>query len=127
MAQTVQNLPAAWDTWVRSLGWEDPLEKGTATHSSFLACRIPWIEEPGRQQSMQRVGHFHFHSLSRSNHIKISTIIIMIEKDKSLFSKNINKNANLSTGIVTWGSPLEIVFTALRRGRGEVYAPVESR
>ena len=51
----------------------------------------------------------------------------MIEKDKSLFSKNINKNANLSTGIVTWGSPLEIFFTALRRGRGEVYAPVESR
>ena len=51
----------------------------------------------------------------------------MIEKDKSVFSKKVSKNANLSTGIVTWGSPLEIVFTALRCGRGEVYALVESR
>ena len=45
--------------WVQSLGWEDPLEEGTATHSSILAWRIPWIEEAGRLQSMesQRVGH----------------------------------------------------------------------
>ena len=42
MAQLVNNLPAMWDTWVRSLDWEDPLEKGTATHSSILAYRIPW-------------------------------------------------------------------------------------
>ena len=42
MAQLVKNLPAMWETWVPSLGWEDPLEKGTATHSSFLAWRIPW-------------------------------------------------------------------------------------
>ena len=41
-AQLVKNLPATWETWVRSLGWEDPLEKGKATHSSILACRIPW-------------------------------------------------------------------------------------
>ena len=45
---TVKNLPAMQETWVRFLGWEDPLEKGTATHSSILAWRIPWIEEPGR-------------------------------------------------------------------------------
>ena len=44
--------PAMQETWVRSLGWEDPLEKGTATHSSILAWRIPWTEEPGRQPSM---------------------------------------------------------------------------
>ena len=43
----VKNLPAAWETLVRSLGWEDPLEKGMATHSSILAWRIPWTEEPG--------------------------------------------------------------------------------
>ena len=88
MAQTVQNLPAVWDTWVQSL-WEDPLEKGTATHFSFLTCTIPWIEEPGRLQSMvlQRVRHFNFHSLSHSNHIKI-LIIIMIEKDKSVFKES---------------------------------------
>ena len=43
----VKNLPAMWETWVRSLGEEDPLEKGMATHSSILAWRIPWTEEPG--------------------------------------------------------------------------------
>ena len=42
MAQLVRNLPAMWETWVRSLGWEDPLEKGKVTHSSVLAWRIPW-------------------------------------------------------------------------------------
>jgi len=55
----VKNLPAIWETRVRSLGQEDPLEKGTATHSSILAWRIPMTEEPGGLQSMglQRVGH----------------------------------------------------------------------
>ena len=59
MAQKVKNLPAMWETWVRSLGWEDPLEKEIAIHTSILAWRIPWTEEPGRLQSMgsQRVGH----------------------------------------------------------------------
>ena len=47
MAQVVKNLPAMRETRVRSLGLEDPLEKGTATHSSILAWRIPWTEEPG--------------------------------------------------------------------------------
>ena len=42
----VKNLPAVWETWVQSLGWEDPLEEGTAAHSSILAWRIPWTEEP---------------------------------------------------------------------------------
>ena len=43
----VKKLPAVWETWVRSLGWEDPLEKETATDSSILAGKIPWTEEPG--------------------------------------------------------------------------------
>ena len=57
--QTVKDLPAMQETWVWSLGWEDPLQKGMATHSNILDWRIPWIEEPGRLQSMglQRVGH----------------------------------------------------------------------
>ena len=46
MAQLVKNLPAMGETWVRSLGWEDPLEKGKATHSSILAWRIPWTYSP---------------------------------------------------------------------------------
>ena len=47
VAQMVKNLPAMWDTQVQSLGWEDPLEKGMAAHSSILAWRIPWIGKPG--------------------------------------------------------------------------------
>ena len=47
VAQTVKNLPAVQEAWVLSLGWEDPLEKGMATHSSILAWRIPRTEEPG--------------------------------------------------------------------------------
>ena len=59
MAQSAKNLPAMQETWVRSLGQEDALEEGMATHSSILAWRIPWTEEPGGLQSMgsQRVGH----------------------------------------------------------------------
>ena len=59
VAQTVKNLLAMWATWLRSLGWEDPLEKGKATHSSILAWRIPWTEGPGGLQSTgsQRVRH----------------------------------------------------------------------
>ena len=48
VAQMIKNPPAMRETWVQSLGWEDPLEKGAATHSSILAWRIPWTEEPGR-------------------------------------------------------------------------------
>jgi len=59
ITQMVNNLPAVQETWVWSLGQEDPLEKGMANHSSILAWRIPWTEEPGRLQSMgsQRVGY----------------------------------------------------------------------
>ena len=51
MAQTVKNLPAMQETWVPTLGWEDSLEKGMTTHSSILAWRIPWTDEPGRLHS----------------------------------------------------------------------------
>ena len=59
VAQRLNCLPPMWETWVRSLGREDPLEKEMVTHSSILAWRIPWTEKPGRLQSMglQRVGH----------------------------------------------------------------------
>ena len=59
MAQTVKNPPAMQETQVQSLGWEDPLEKGMAIHTSILIWRIPWTEEPGGLQSIgsQRVGH----------------------------------------------------------------------
>ena len=59
MAQTVKLLPALQETWVQSLGWEDDLEKEMTTHSSILAWKTPWTEEPGRLQPMgsQRVGY----------------------------------------------------------------------
>ena len=59
LAQMVKNLPAIQETWIHSLGLEDPLEKGMATHFSILVWRIPWTEETGRLQSMgsQRVRH----------------------------------------------------------------------
>ena len=59
MTQNVKNLPAKQETWVHSLGREDPLEEDMATHTSTLAWEIPWTEEPGELQSMglQRVGH----------------------------------------------------------------------
>ena len=59
VAQMVKNLPAVWETQVQSLGQEDPLEKGMATHSSILGWEIPWTEEPGGLQPMgsQRVRH----------------------------------------------------------------------
>ena len=59
VAQMVKNPPARWETWVQSLGWEDPLEEGMATYLIILAWKIPWTEEPGGPQPMgsQRVRH----------------------------------------------------------------------
>ena len=54
VAQLVKNPPAMWETWVLSLGWENPLQKGTATHSSILAWRIPWTVQ---SMGSQRIGH----------------------------------------------------------------------
>ena len=56
LAQMIKHLPAMWETRVQSLGWEDPLEKGMATHSSILAWKIPWTGEPGGYRG-RRVGH----------------------------------------------------------------------
>ena len=72
MVQTVKNLPEMQETQVQSLGWDDPLEKGMATHSSILAWRIRWTEEPDKLQFMglQRVRHhfmtFTFHFLGHN-------------------------------------------------------------
>ena len=80
VAQRLKHLPAKRETWVRSLGWEDPLEKEMATHSSILAWRIPWKEEPGGLQSkgLQRVGHNWTTSLSYLSKVFISEILVII-------------------------------------------------
>ena len=76
----VKNLPAMQETQIQSLGWEDPLEKGMATHSSILAWSIPWTEEAGGLQSMgsQRAGqteqlHFHFFAFKMKDKIRVLT------------------------------------------------------
>ena len=74
VSQTVKNLPATWETWVRSLGWGDLLEEVMATLSSILAWRIPWTEEHGKLESMgsQRVGHDY--ETKHSTHIEHNTL-----------------------------------------------------
>ena len=88
MAQIVKNAPAIQETWVWSLGWEDPLEEGMAAHSSILAWRIPWTEEPGGLQSMgsQRLRHDWVTSttyrvnLRLSSHLSQKSIFILKKK-----------------------------------------------
>ena len=69
----VKNLPAMWETWVRPLGWEDPVEKGMTTYSSVLAWRIPWTEQPGpthQELDLTRVTYTHLFvtSLNQTGH-----------------------------------------------------------
>ena len=81
VAQRLKPLPAMRETWVRSLGQEDPLEKEMVTHSSILACRIPWTEKPGRLQSTgsQRVRHDWATSLSLSIKLTANSLIFSVE------------------------------------------------
>ena len=66
VAQKLKRLPAMWETWVQSLGWQDSLEREMATHSSILAWRIPWTEEPSGFMGSQRARHDRVTSLSLS-------------------------------------------------------------
>ena len=92
----VRSLPSVQETWVWSLGWEDPLEKEMATHSRILAWKIPWIEEPGRLQSMglQWVGHERATSLSLETFNSISRYFCYIKSQIMLLVvKNLPANA----------------------------------
>ena len=76
VVQMVKNLPAMQESWVRPLGWEDPLGKGITTHSCIIAWRIPWTEEPGGLQSMALqswtwLSDFHYYYRIKSLHLKI--------------------------------------------------------
>ena len=77
VAQLVKNPPAMWEAWVRSLGWEDPLEKGTATHSSILAWRIPWTSVHGvsKSQTWQQLSL----SLSSQSYLLVTTPTVLLE------------------------------------------------
>ena len=69
VAQSINNLHAMWETWVRSLGWEDPLEKGTAIHSSILAQRISWTIQSTGSQNQTRLSNFHYSPYMLNNTI----------------------------------------------------------
>ena len=90
---TEKNLPALQETWIQSLGWEDPLEEAMATHSSILAWRIPWTEEPGGLQSMgsQRVRHSWATFFLRNYHLSIFNTISAITAIYWMSIKCINR------------------------------------
>ena len=98
MAQTVKHLSTMPETWVRSLGREDPLEKEMASHSSTLAWKIPWTEEPGGLQSTgsQRVGH------AWATPLSIFSTLFKYSYNKLCFdNRNMNENSNLKLW-ATW-------------------------
>ena len=117
VAQTLKDLPAMWEIWVWSLVWEDPLEKGMATHSSILAWRIPQTEEPGRLQSIgsQRVRHdwvtftftFTFHYITKDVlYIYVCVCVCVYAKDQLVVHR---------TGLYylkDWLLHFEVVFKA---------------
>ena len=92
MTQMVKRLPTMQVTWVQSLDWEDLLEKEMATHSSTLAWKIPWTEEPGRLQSMgsQRVGHDRATSLSLSLFSSLSYICLHLHFIREMSAMSIS-------------------------------------
>ena len=97
VAQTVKNLPGMQETWVQSLGWEDTLEKGVAAHSSVLAWRIPWAEEPG---GLQCVGCKEPDTPERLAHITVTKLHDAIGCHcRVLYSVD---NYTMSTGIIFW-------------------------
>ena len=104
MAQAVKRLSAMQETRVRSLGWEDPVEKEMAGHSSILAWKIPWTAEPGRLPSMgsQRVGHDWATSLSLYDPA-ISLLGIYLEKTN--LERYVHPSAALFTIAKTWKEP----------------------
>ena len=107
LAQRLKRLPAMWETWVWSLGQEDLLEKEMATHSSILACRIPWTEEPGELPSTgsQRVGHDWATSLSLS-------LTFTLKSFSCSFSKSYN--CLLSTTFIIHAPTLIMLLRTLR-------------
>ena len=112
LAQMVKSLPAMWETWVWSLGWEDPLKKGTATHCSILAWRIPWTEEPGGLWSveLQRVGHdwatnTHIERRARDIGLRVSGLIVGVIQESRMRKqreKEKNKQREKPIKIISW-------------------------
>ena len=112
VAQTVKHLPTIRETWVRSLGQEDPLEKEMAAHSSILAWKIPWTEEPGRLQSMgsQRVRHNWATSLTHSRTLiidPVSLFALATRKHRNILQPNFSYHVEILWHICTKILPLD--------------------
>ena len=105
VAQSLKHLPEMRETWVWFLGQEDPLEKGMATHSSTLAWRIPWTEQPGRLQSMglQRVGHDWATSLHFSEGIRIQQTVLVIDPGWDVTHCTFSAHKIFVTRLKIWG------------------------
>ena len=111
VAQTVKNLPGMQETWVQSLGWEDTLEKGVAAHSSVLAWRIPWAEEPGGLQCVgckepdtpERLAHITVTKLQRSDvTAEFYTVSTIIQCQRELFSGSFTISTVMSKLDFSW-------------------------
>ncbi|XDA71268.1 hypothetical protein R6Z07F_001620 [Ovis aries] len=125
VAQTVKHLPTVWETWVRSLGWEDPLEKEMATHSSTLAWKIPWTEDPGRLQYMglqsrTRLSNFTFFWVSQ---------VALLVKNSPANARDV-RDAGLIPGLGRspeggYGNPLQYSFLENPHGQRSLvdYSP----
>ena len=116
MAQRLKRLPVMRETWVRSLGQEDPLEKEMATHSSILAWRIPWMEEPGGLQcsGSQRVGHDWVTSLSLSGSKCIHILSVAYRSVQSFWGEHPCKTCSLSKITEATELSCSILGTVLR-------------
>ena len=122
----VKNLPEMWETWVQSLGWEDTLQKGIATHSSILAWRISWTEEPGELQSMgfQGVGHdwatntftFNIHTYIHTYLIHICTYMCVLSPSAVFDSMQPHGPPGSSVHGISQARILEWVAISFSRG-----------
>ena len=115
-ASLVAQQPAVWETWVQSLHWEDPLEKGKATHSSILAWRIPWTTVLGVTKSWTRLSNFHFHSL-RASILKPLSHLLFQKFLELTITITIFQGGDLYAGACTLpGSTIPLLDTPLSKG-----------
>ena len=107
VAQLVKNPPAKQETWVQSLGWEDPLEKEKATHSSILAWRIPWtMEVHGVANSGTRLSDFHFHQHLGFPHGASGRTCLLIQEMQQIWVQSLVREDPLQEGVAIHSSTL---------------------
>ena len=109
VAQLVKNPPAMWETWVQSLGWEDPLEKGKATHFGILASRIPWTSVHGVTKSWTQLSNFHFQR--KKGFLSISLENCVCERERERESLSVMSDFLQPLLTATHQAPLSMEFS----------------